>query len=91
MAGKINVVFEDGTLHFLKVTESLGYNHDAGAYCKIVEYQGKEILVKRPQGMKLWRPHTARERVAPLVEYLARKAKEAKEREATPSPASGSD
>ena len=88
MAGKINVVFEDGTLHFLKVTESLGYNHDAGAYCKFVEYEGKEILVKRPQGMKLWRPHTARERVAPLIEHLAR---EARERRTTPDTASGSD
>ena len=70
MAGKINVVFEDGTLHFLKVTESLGYNHDAGAYCKFVEYEGREILVKRPQGMKLWRPHTARERVAPAEKHF---------------------
>jgi hypothetical protein len=76
MSGKINVVFEDGTLHFLKVTENLNYNHDAGAYCKMVEYEGREILVKRPQGMKLWRPHTARERVQPLVDYLERKAKQ---------------
>ena len=72
MAGKINVVFEDGTLHFLRVTESLGYNHDAGAYCKMVEFEGREMLVKRPQGMKLWRAHTALERVQPLADWMAR-------------------
>jgi hypothetical protein len=72
MSGKINVVFEDGTLHFLKVTESLCYNHDAGAYCKMVEYEGREMLVKRPRSMKLWRPHTARERVQPIFDYLAK-------------------
>lgn len=79
MAGKINVVFEDGKLTFCKVIENLGYNHDAGAYCKMVEFEGREMLVKRPQGIKLWRPHTARERVQPLVDHLERlkRAKEA--------------
>lgn len=72
MAGKINVIFEDGKLGFCKVVESLGYNHDAGAYCKIVEHEGREILVKRPGGLKLWRPHTARERVQPLIDHLER-------------------
>lgn len=76
MAGKINVVFEDGTLAFLKVTENLGFNHDAGAYCKMVEHNGREILVKRPSGMKLWRPHTPADRAAPLIEHLARRRKE---------------
>lgn len=71
MSGKINVVFEDGKLAFLKVVENLGYNHDARAYCKIVEFEGREMLVKRPQGLKLWRPHTAQERVQPLIDHLA--------------------
>lgn len=72
MAGKINVLFEDGSLAFLKVVENLGYNHDAGAYCKIVNYNGREILVKRFSGAKLWRPHTARDRVQPLLDHLQR-------------------
>lgn len=75
MAGKINVLLEDGSLAFCKVTESLGYNHDAGAYCKFVEHDGKEMLVKK-NGGKLWRPHTARERVQPLIDHFARLAKE---------------
>jgi hypothetical protein len=78
MAGKINVVLGDGRLAFCKVVENLGYNHDAGAYCKIVELEGREVLVKRPQGLKLWRPHTAAERVAPLVEWAERRKREAK-------------
>lgn len=73
MSGKINVLLEDGKLAFCKVTESLGYNHDAGAYCKFVEFEGREVLVKRQTGEKLWRPHTAKERVQPLVDWLARK------------------
>lgn len=76
MSGKINVVFEDGKLAFLKVVESLGYNHDAGAYCKIVEFEGREILVKRPKGLKLWRPHTARERAQPLIDHLTQQKRD---------------
>lgn len=72
MAGKINVIREDGRLAFCKVVESLGYNHDAGAYCKIVELDGREVLVKRARGLKLWRQHTARERVQPLVDHFER-------------------
>jgi len=72
MSGKINVRLEDGQLVFCKVVESLGYNHDAGAYCKIVQHEGREMLVKRFQGMKIWRPHTARERVQPLIDHLER-------------------
>jgi hypothetical protein len=71
MASKINVVFPDGKLAFCKVVENLGYNHDAGTYCKIVEFEGHEMLVKRPQGLKLWRPHTAQERVQPIIDHLA--------------------
>lgn len=71
MSGKINVILEDGKLAFLKVVENLGYSHDAGAYCKIVEHEGREMLVKRPQGLKVWRAHTARERVQPLADHLA--------------------
>ncbi len=56
MAGKINVVFEDGKLAFLKVIENLGYNHEAGEYYKIVEFAGRKILVKRPKSLELWRP-----------------------------------
>ncbi len=56
MSGKVNVQFEDGTLGFCKVTESLGYNHDAGAYCKFVLHDGREMLVKRRSGEKLWKP-----------------------------------
>jgi hypothetical protein len=77
VAGKINVVLPDGNLAFCKVIENLGYNHDAGAYCKIVELDGREVLVKRPQGLKLWRPHTAAERVAPVLEWLERRKREA--------------
>jgi hypothetical protein len=72
MSGKINVVFPDGKLAFCKVVENLGYNHDAGAYCKIVEFEGREMLVKRPRSLKLWRPHTAQERVQPIIDHLAR-------------------
>jgi hypothetical protein len=78
MSGKINVVFEDGKLAFCKVVESLGYNHDAGAYCKIVEHDGREMLVKCPRSMQLWRPHTARDRVKPLVDHMARLKRERK-------------
>lgn len=76
MSGKINVLLEDGGLAFCKVTENLGYNHDAGAYCKFVQYEGREMLVKRRTGERLWRPHTARERVQPLLDHFARKARE---------------
>ena len=79
MSGKVNVVFEDGKLAFCKVVESMGYNHDLGAYAKIVEFEGREIVVKRPQGLKLWRPHTARERVQPIVEHFERLRRERKE------------
>jgi hypothetical protein len=30
------------------------------------------VLVKRNQGLKLWRQHTAQERVQPLVDHMAR-------------------
>lgn len=76
MSGKVNVVFEDGSLHFLRIVERLGYNHDLGAYCKFVEYEGREILVKRPKGLKIWRRYTPAERVQPLVEHLLQKAKD---------------
>lgn len=75
MSGKINVVFEDGKLAFLKVVENLGYDHDVGAYCKIVEHEGRQMLVKRQQGLKLWRPHTAQERAQPLIDHLAAEQK----------------
>ncbi|MGB6081407.1 MAG: hypothetical protein WBF99_18335 [Xanthobacteraceae bacterium] len=75
MSGKINVVFEDGSLHFLKVTESMGYNHDLGAWCKFVEFDGREIVVKRFKGQKLWRLHTPADRVRPLRDHLIEQAK----------------
>lgn len=81
MAGKINVLFEDGSLGFCKVVENLHYNHDAGAYCKIVAHEGREMLVKRRQGEKLWHPHTARERVQPMIDHFARLERERKRRE----------
>lgn len=74
MSGKINVVLEDGRLAFCKVVESLGYNHDLGAFCKVVELEGREVVVKRPRGMKLWRRHTSAERTAPLIEALKGRA-----------------
>jgi hypothetical protein len=72
MARKINVFLEDGKLAFCKVVENLGYNQDAGAYCKIVEFEGREMLVKRKGLTKLWHPHTAGERVQPLNEIVRR-------------------
>ena len=84
MAGKINVLLEDGSLAFCKVVENLNYNHDAGAYCKIVSHDGKEVLVKRRSGEKLWKPHTARERVQPLIDHYARLERERKWRESEP-------
>ena len=76
MSGKINVILEDGKLAFCKVVESIGYNHDLGAYAKIVEFEGREMLVKRPRGMKLWRPHTAQERAQPLIDHLAQQKRD---------------
>lgn len=76
MAGKINVVSDDGKLHFLKVIENLGYNHDFGTFAKIVEFDGREVVVKRPRGLKLWRMHTAAERVQPLVDHLIEQNKQ---------------
>lgn len=85
MSGKINILFEDGSLGFCKVTESLGYNHDTGAYCKFVEHEGREILVKRHTGEKLWRPHSARERVQPLIDHFERLKQEASLKASSPN------
>lgn len=82
MAGKINVLLDDGSFAFCKVVENLNYNHDAGAYCKIVLLNEQETLVKRFTGEKLWRPHTAKERVQPIIDYFARLERERKWREA---------
>ena len=73
--GKVTVRLEDGSLALCKVTESLGYNHDAGAYCKFVEHEGRRMLVKKNSG-KIWRVHTARERVQPLIDHFERLARE---------------
>lgn len=75
MSGKINVVFEDGSLRFLKVSESLGYNHDLGAWCKFVLFYNREILVKREKGSRTWHVHTPADRVAPLRDHLIEQAK----------------
>lgn len=71
MSGKINVRFEDGSLGFCKVVENLGYNHDMGAYCKIVSHDGREFVVKKWAG-KVWAPHTAQERTQPIRDHLER-------------------
>lgn len=38
----------------LKVVENLGYNHSVGQYAKVVLYKGKERIVVRDAGCKLW-------------------------------------
>ncbi len=40
-----------------KVVESLGYNHDAGAYAKVIMVDGKERIVVGTNGCwKFWVP-----------------------------------
>jgi hypothetical protein len=48
------------------VIEDLGYDHDAGAYAKVVEHNGLErTVVRRPlEGM--WRFWTAAVRMQPM-------------------------
>lgn len=66
----------DGTRY--RVCDSLGYLHDVGSYVKEVETEnGPKMAVK--QGGR-WRFWTAIDRIAPLIEGLALKEKERKER-----------
>lgn len=37
-----------------KVIENLGYSHGAGCYGKVVEYQGREVIVTKTAG-KIWK------------------------------------
>lgn len=54
----------------VKVLSSLGYNHDVGAYVKMVEIDGKrEMAVGSPGYWRLW---TAADRTRPLREAAAR-------------------
>lgn len=58
----------------VRVTENLGYMHAIGHYGKMVLIDGKERLVVKEAGQ--WRRWTAADRAAPLIEGLARKARE---------------
>ena len=53
-----------------KVLESLGYNHDAGCYAKIVADGDRErMAVKQAGGWRFW---SAADRVKPLVDAIKR-------------------
>lgn len=53
----------------VKVLDSLGYNHDIGAYVKRVEIDGKPQMAVGTRGS--WRLWTARDRTRPLREAIA--------------------
>lgn len=51
-----------------KVTESGGYNHDVGAYCKWVSTpEGERMVVGSPGRWRFW---TAKDRTRPLREAM---------------------
>ena len=55
-----------------KVTEGLGFVHSVGMYAKMVEVNGEEKMVVRPQRAKSYRFWTTKERCKPLVDYLTK-------------------
>jgi hypothetical protein len=58
-----------------EVVERMGYNHDVGMYATLIQLgEEQKIAVRPPNGT--WRLWTARDRVQPLVEHIARCARE---------------